>query len=130
VKKHTKTFFIFYTLFLSSTCFCKTNDQESFVIKRNKKKKISKSKLQENLCSTFANQLSSAPAVHKKIAEVQEIVLKETYKYIENAKDGFIVKSDKNKMDAALKMAKDFEDKLDQFCKDCEQYVEYLNGLS
>jgi len=131
MNKHTKIFFILSILLLfSSVFFCKTDGQESFVIKKKKKKRISKSKLQKNLCATFGQQLSHAPAVHKKIAEVQEVVLKETYKYIGNETDGFMVKADKSKIDGALKVAKEFEEKLDQFCKECEQYVEYLNSLS
>jgi len=129
MEKSSKIVLLLSLFCISTTYICKADEKESFVIKK-KKKRVSKSKLQQELCTTFANQLSSAPAVHKKIAEIQEVVLKETYKYIENAKDGCILASDKNKIDAILKVAQEFEQKVEQFCKDCEQYTAYLSKLS
>jgi len=113
---------------LLQICFGTETTTESFVIKKKKKSK-SKSKAQKEACQVFAQQLSDVPTIHKKIAEIQEILLKETGKYLENAKDGFILKAKKDKLAEAIKRAEDFEHKMEAFSYACDQYLEYLNSL-
>ena len=115
-------------LFLLATCFGADSEPESFVIKKKKKSK-SKSKAQKEACQVFAQQLSDVPTIHKKIAEIQELLLKETGKYLENAKDGFLIKAKKDRLAEAIKRAEDFEQKMEAFSYACDQYLEYLNSL-
>jgi len=103
--------------------------QDSFVIKK-KKKKASKSKLQERVCYSFANQMASVPDLHKKLADVQKVLLEQTGKYLENSKDCILVKAKKEKVDAILQKSQEFEYKLREFCVECDEYVAYLHSLN
>ena len=107
----------------------KHSDQvDTFIIKK-KKKKISKSKLQEKVCSSFVSQMSDMPDVHKKIADLQQLLLEQTGKYLENSKESLLVKANKEKLKALLQKAEDFEAKITEFCTECDNYVNYLRGL-
>ena len=108
---------------------CKEN---SFVIKKDAKKsgaKASKSKLQEDLCTVFGDQISCVPDINQKVSKVQKILLEHTCKYLESSSDCVILKSDKQKMDEILKVAKNFEEKMEDFSQDCDRYLQYLKSL-
>ncbi|MFC1842168.1 hypothetical protein ACFLYU_00740 [Candidatus Dependentiae bacterium] len=126
-------------LLFSGVVFCESvkkeesidtlNTADSFVIKK-KKKRVSKSKMQEEICRNFGNQMACVPDVHQKIAELQKVLLDQTCKYLENSKEGVILKNNKNKLQDMLKVSQDFEQKLQEFCKDCDAYVKYLQSLT
>ena len=112
---------------------CKENcNDNSFVIKKDAKKagvKASKSKLQEQACTLFGDQISCVPDINQKVSQVQKILLEHTCKYLESSSDCILLKSDKQKMDEILKVAKIFEEKMEDFVQDCDKYLEYLKGL-
>jgi len=103
-----------------------THCSESFVVKKSKKKPKSKSKMQDQLCSYFTDQMSMVPDVHKKIADLQQALFDQTYKYLENSKECVLIKSNKEKIDAMQKKAEDFREKMECFCKECDEYLAYL----
>jgi hypothetical protein len=102
--------------------------QDDFVIKKNTKK-VSKSKLQEDTCTIFGDQISSIPDINQKVSQVQKILLEHTCKYLENSGDCVILKNDKKKMDEILKVAKNFGQKMEDFIKDCDKYLQYLSSI-
>ena len=112
---------------------CKENcNDNSFVIKKDTKKsgvKASKSKLQEQACTVFGDQIACVPDINQKVSQVQKILLEHTCKYLESSSDCILLKSDKQKMDEILKVAKIFEEKMEDFVQDCDKYLEYLKGL-
>jgi len=127
----TKKYIIFLVLgflFLVSKTVI-TVSSEFVVQKSERKKRKSKSKLQEQACQVFAGQMSHGPQVHKHIADMQQVLLEQTIKYIESSKDGILAKNKKDKIDEIVCVAQKFEEKMEQFCKECEQYVNYLRGL-
>ena len=106
------------------------SEVSEFVIKKTKKKKTcSKSKLQKEACQEFANQMSCIPQIHKNLADTQQMLLEQTIKYIESEKDGVLVKNKRDNLDEIVKKSRAFGEKMEQFCKECEQYVNYLRGL-
>lgn len=104
------------------------NLKEEFVIKKNEKK-VSKSKLQEETCTIFADQISIIPDINQKVSQVQKILLDHTCKYLENSDGCILLKSDKKKIDEILKVAKNFEEKLEDFVQDCDKYLQYLKSI-
>jgi len=123
--------FVCSVFFLVQVTFSKEKQNDlgsEFVVKKQKTQKKSKSKLQEQGCQVFASQMSWGPQVHKHIADMQQVLLEQTVKYIENSKDGILLKNKKDKIDNMTKVAQEFESKMEQFCKECEQYVSFLNS--
>ncbi|EKD23337.1 MAG: hypothetical protein ACD_82C00111G0001 [uncultured bacterium] len=122
--------FLFFTTSLADNIL--SEKQESFVIIKDTKKtsvKISKSKLQEKTCTVFGDQISLVPDINQKISQIQKVLLDHTCKYLESSGECVILKNDKNKIDEILKVAKNFEEKMEDFIQDCDKYLEYLKNL-
>lgn len=135
-----KTRFVKANFILSGFLFFNTSfadnilpeKQENFVIKKDTKKsviKASKSKLQEDTCVVFGDQISLVPDINQKISQIQKVLLDHTCKYLENSSGCVLLKNDKNKIDEILKVAKNFEEKMEDFIQDCDKYLEYLKNL-
>jgi len=126
-------FLMFFTCIVTETIVCKeaiesSSELSEFVIKKKKKKKGSKSKLQKEACQIFADQMNYGLQMNKNTADIGQILLEETIKYIQSEKDGVLIKNKRDNLSEIVKTAQKFQEKLEQFCKECEQYVVYLNG--
>lgn len=122
---------ILLSVLLSGQIFAVTPHKSTscdFVIKKSEKK-ASKSKLQEDTCAIFGDQISSIADTNQKVSNIQKILLEHTCKYLESSSDCIILKSDKKKADEILRVAKNFEDKMQDFIQDCDKYLEYLKNI-
>ena len=113
---------------------------DSFIVKK-KKKKPSKSKLQQELGQILDDQLSYFTQTNKKItsclkrvSQVQEQEQNEIRNYLYNSKDG-VLKLQKDTMEGVVKIAKNFQDEMQAFCnqcntfgKSCKKYFDYLDN--
>jgi len=112
-------------LFLSS--FCNQNvGGESFVLP--KKKKSSTKKTKEKICNNFVDQISCSPSLRKKIAQIDQMLQQETRKYLENDSDGVIKSAKKQNVSEILDHSEDFSKKMEDFCNECDNYLQYIES--
>jgi len=128
IKKRIGLFFLVSLFILCVSGHTIGESSSEFVVKK-KKKSGSRSKLQEELCEVFSEQLSAAPNLHIKTAKIQDISIKQTRQYLESSKTSFIAKAKKGEIDEAIQKAREFENKMNAFCHECDQYLEYLDNL-
>lgn len=107
--------------------------QNNFVIKKEEKsvesKKVSKSKMQEQACQAFANQISDIANLHQKASKVQKLLIDQTGFYLESCNKSVLLRIDKKKMEEVLRVSKDFEQKMENFLKDCDKYFDYISRI-
>jgi len=102
------------------------NAREVFVVKRTKKHSSKKSK--EKICENFIQQIGRSPSVRKKIAKIDKVLLRETQRYLESEKDSLIKGAKKENIASLLERSDRFLEKMEAFCNDCEQYLDFLKS--
>lgn len=103
-------------------------EKESFVVKKSEKK-CSKSKMQEDLCLSFAQQLSLCADSVEDIAKIQKNLLDQTGKYLQGSGECVFSSVDKNKLEEILRVANDYKKRIEDFLNDSEKYFKYLKSL-
>ena len=97
--------------------------------KKNDAKKASKSKMQEQTCEVFANQISNIADLQQKAAKVQKLLINQTGFYLESCNKSVLLRNNKEKIDEILRVSKDFEKKIESFSRDCDKYFDYISHV-
>lgn len=100
---------------------------EEFVIEKKKKEpKCSRSKLQEQCCQEFAEQLKECSRLLKEVGEVQELLLNQTIAYIEGDGLALINSADKNGLTVCLQEAKKCSQSLANVKTELQSYKKHI----
>lgn len=120
--------FVFACVALVFACFA--TGEDFVVVKKKKEPKCSRSKLQEQCCQEFAQQMKDCLQLHKELADLQELLLNQTIAYVEGDKEGIINKSDKNTLTMCLNEAKKCTERLQSLKNELENYKKHLVPVS
>jgi len=106
--------------------FCNQEVEESFVLP--KKKKSSTKKTKDKICNNFFDQLSCSPSLRNKIAQIDQRLQQEVKKFLENDSDGVVKSAKKKTAPEILRHIEDFSKKMEDFCNECDNYLQYLKS--
>ena len=125
-------FFVVMPFFLVFSCAAGSPDkevtkQESFIVKKKKVSGRAGRKSKEQACREFADCVKSGSELVERVARVQGFALDQTAQYL-NGEDPFsgIKKADIKEL---VRRSELLEQKIDQLCQECDNYICYTNGL-
>lgn len=123
----------FVTVFFTTFFLCHAapvgtgvEQQESFVVKKKKGGRVGR-KTKEQACRGFAQCIKSASQLVERVAKVQGFSLERTVQYLEG-NDPFsgVKKSDIQEL---VRKSEKLEEKINQLCQECDEYMRYTNSL-